>query len=158
MGLEKTMNLRCKHFQGEDHKRDLVRVWIKFMFTAGKRASSELTLLRSGKHPLLTLSRRVLMYLKSLSEQCCLQTGSWYSSSSNRTGLQLVEEPSCDWEDPRGLWRAWLLGKRHTSRPFPCSWIAIVSVNLYKSDTFNLCPYLRTRKTGCLRIFFFSLF
>lgn len=85
-------------------------------------------------------------YLKYLLEQCCLQTDSWYSNSSNRIGLQFVEEPSCDWEEPRGLWRAWLLGKRHTNRPFPCSRTAIVSVNLYKSDTFNLCPYLRTRK------------
>lgn len=54
MGLEKTMNLRRKRFQRKDHIRDLVRVWIKFMFTAGKTASSELALLR--KHSLLTVS------------------------------------------------------------------------------------------------------
>jgi hypothetical protein len=37
------MNLRCEHFQRENHKRNLVRVWIKHKFTAGKRANSELT-------------------------------------------------------------------------------------------------------------------
>lgn len=87
-----------------------------------------------------------MLYLKSLLEQCCLQTGSWYSNSSNIIGLPFVEEPSWDWEDPKGLCRAWLLGKRHTNLPFPCSRMATVSVNLYKSDTFNLCPNLKTRK------------
>lgn len=90
-----------------------------------------------------------MLYLKSLLEQCCLQTGSWYSNSSNIIGLPFVEEPSWDWEDPKGLCRAWLLGKRHTSLPFPCSRMATVSVNLYKSDTFNLCPNLKARKKRC---------
>lgn len=151
MGLQKTMNLRCEHFQRENHKRNLVRVWIKYKFTAGKTADSELASQEWEQSLSYFLEAR--MYLKSSLEQCCLQTGSWYSSSSHRTGLQFVEEPSWDWEEPRGLWRAWLLGKRHTNRPFPCSRIAIVSVNLYKSDTFNLCPYLRTGRDVGLECF-----
>lgn len=95
---------------------------------------------------MIVSQRKWVTYLKSLLGQCCLQTGSWYSNSSNMIGLQFVEEPSWDWEDPKGLWRAWLLGKRHTSLPFPCSRIATVSVSLYRSDTFNLCPNLETRK------------
>lgn len=85
-------------------------------------------------------------HLKSLITQCCLQIGSWYSSSSNMIGLQFVEEPSWDWEEPKGLCLGWLLAKRQTSRPFPWSRTATVSVNLYKSETFNLCPNLKGRR------------
>lgn len=82
-------------------------------------------------------------YIKSLFRQCCLQTGSWYSSSSNIIGLQFAEEPSCDWEEPKGLCLAWLLGRRHTSLPLPWSRTATVSVSLYRSDTTSLRPNLR---------------
>jgi hypothetical protein len=163
------MNLGCKRLQRENHKRNLVSVWIKFMFTVEKRTKQSLTFLRGPNfHRVINSNRcsiifyertasggKWVTYLKSLLEQCCRQTGSWYSNSSNIIGLQFVEEPSCDWEDPRGLWRAWLLGKRHTSRPFPCSRIATMSVNLYKSDTFNLCPNLRRGERCQFRIFFF---
>lgn len=120
--------------------------------TFPSRLNSSKVILRSYS---MTLYKRIIsrgkqaLYLKSLLGQCCLQTGSWYSNSSNIIGLQFVEEPSWDWEDPNGLCRAWLLGKRHTSLPFPCSRIATVSVSLYKSDTFNLCPNLKPRGKRC---------
>lgn len=85
--------------------------------------------------------------LKSCCEQCCLQTGSWYSNSSNTTGLPLAEEePSWDWEDPSGLWRIWLLGRRHTSLEPPCSRTATTSGSLYRSATTSLREYLRKGK------------
>lgn len=170
MCLQKTMNLGRERLQRENHKRNLVRVWIKFMFTAEKR-TKQMTFLSGLRrsqgnsnrcsttfYERITSQGKRAIYLKSLLGQCCLQTGSWYSNSSNIIGLQFVEEPSCDWEDPKGLWRAWLLGKRHTSLPFPCSRIATVSVSLYKSDTFNLCPNLKARKerdADLKRTFFF---
>ena len=159
MCLQKTMDLGRKRLQRENHKRNLVRVWIEFMFTAEDNRNRELTFLSGLRcsqgnsnrcattfSRMIVFQRKWVTYLKSLLGQCCLQTGSWYSNSSNIIGLQFVEEPSWDWEDPKGLWRAWLLGKRHTSLPFPCSRIATVSVSLYRSDTFNLCPNLETRK------------
>lgn len=73
--------------------------------------------------------------LKSCCEWCCLQIGSWYSSSSNTTGLPLVQELSWDCDDPSGLWRIWLLDKRHTSLEPPCSRTATTSGSLYRSPT-----------------------
>lgn len=118
----------------------------RLAFLSGLRRSQGNSNRRCTFYRMIVSQRKWVTYLKSLLGQCCLQTGSWYSNSSNIIGLQFVEEPSWDWEDPKGLWRAWLLGKRHTSLPFPCSRIATVSVSLYRSDTFNLCPNLETRK------------
>lgn len=118
MCLQEAVNLGRERLQGENHKGYLVRVWIEFMFAAEKRTTRELTFLRGLKRCQGHAGRcsealggslsqgQWATYLKSLLGQCCLQTGSWYSNSSNIIGLQVVEEPSCDCEDPSGLWRA----------------------------------------------------
>lgn len=41
MCLQKTMDLGRKRLQGENHKRNLVRVWIEFMLTVEKRTETE---------------------------------------------------------------------------------------------------------------------
>ena len=95
------------HGQRENHKRNLVRVWIEFMFTAEENRNRELTFLSGLRcsqgnsnrcattfSRMIVFQRKWVTYLKSLLGQCCLQTGSWYSNSSNIIGLQFVEEPS----------------------------------------------------------------
>lgn len=67
-------------------------------------AGQTLRIPQKERHDLGSHWRRA--HLKSAWAQCCRQTSSWYSDSSKMMGLPVAEEPSCDWDEPRGLCRA----------------------------------------------------